>query len=384
MDADIRRLIQAAHVGGHKCVVCLTGGGASAAAYFLSVPGASRTVLEICIPYNDQALIEYLGGRPEQFCSPYTAKEMARRAYERARWLAPGQPVIGLGCTASLATDRPKLGDHRCYVATQSVSEVRCYSLTLQKGGRDREAEESVVAAMVLNALATTVGIEQQLAFSLFSDEKVQVEVDRVGDAIHELVEATRPLLYVEPDGLLQADAPPVRLVVAGAFNPLHEGHCELGLAASRLTGHSPVFELSVVNVDKAPLAVEEVRCRVTQFQWRFPVCLTRAPTFTEKANLLPGAIFVVGVDTAMRILSPDYYVDAGAGMLHGLERIRGQGCRFFVAGRAHQEQRFLKLGHLTVPHGFEDLFTEIPEDLFRRDISSTQLRSATGSKQSS
>ena len=172
----------------------------------------------------------------------------------------------------------------------------------------------------------------------------------------------------------LRLDAPPPRLLLPGAFNPLHEGHRGLALAAERLTGHTATFELSVVNVDKPPLAAEEVRRRLQHFPWRFAVWLTRAPRFTEKASLFPGSTFVVGADTAARLLSPRYYEEADAGLTRALEHIRAQGCRFLVAGRACEGRPFAGLRQLAVPVGFSDLFTEIPETLFRHDISSTAL----------
>ena len=152
-----------------------------------------------------------------------------------------------------------------------------------------------------------------------------------------------------------------------------------MALAAERLTGHAAAFELSVVNVDKPPLAAEEVRRRLHQFQWRSGVWLTRAPTFAEKADLFPGATFVLGADTVARILSSRYYDEADAGLMRAVEHIRAQGCRFLVAGRACEEQAFVGLTQLAIPKGFADLFEEIPEKLFRRDISSTELRAGGG-----
>src|SRR5689334_9227148 len=113
MDPATRQLIEGLHRTPLPCVLALTGGGAGAPALLLTVPGGSRTVLEVAVPYQEQALAEYLGRRPEQFCSAATAREMAARAYERARWLEAARPVAGVGCTASLVTDRPKQGDHR-------------------------------------------------------------------------------------------------------------------------------------------------------------------------------------------------------------------------------------------------------------------------------
>src|SRR5205807_1995389 len=114
MDAATQQLIEALHrEGRYKYVLAATGGGAGAAAQLLNVPGGSRTLLEVIVPYHERAFAEFLGQRPEQFCSAATSRLMADRALERARWLAPGHLVAGIGCTASLATDRPKQGDHR-------------------------------------------------------------------------------------------------------------------------------------------------------------------------------------------------------------------------------------------------------------------------------
>src|SRR5262245_41870580 len=131
MNPAIRQLIEALHHAGRQCVLAITGGGVEAAALLLTVPGGSRSVLEVVVPYHEHALVDFLGHVPEQFCAAATSCEMARRAKERARWLAPGQPVVGLGCTASLATDRPKRGDHRFHVAVLGGGQTMTYSLTL-------------------------------------------------------------------------------------------------------------------------------------------------------------------------------------------------------------------------------------------------------------
>ena len=84
MDAALRRLIESIHQSSHRCVLAVTGGGAKAAALLLNVPGASRTVLEVLIPYDERSLMEFLGRSPEQSCSADTSRAMATRAYERA------------------------------------------------------------------------------------------------------------------------------------------------------------------------------------------------------------------------------------------------------------------------------------------------------------
>src|SRR5665213_2648786 len=95
MDAEVSRLIALFHQSPYRCVLVVTGGGASAIAWLLSVPGGSRTLLEASVPYSEDALREYLGRRPESFCSVATSQEMAVCAQQRARRLAPGALTVG-------------------------------------------------------------------------------------------------------------------------------------------------------------------------------------------------------------------------------------------------------------------------------------------------
>src|SRR5215472_14116754 len=182
MDAAIHRLIEALHASPHRLVLALTGGGTGAAAWLLSVPGGSRTVLEVAVPYSEPALCDFLGRRPDSFCSAETARLMARRALERARWLAPGSPVAGIACTASLRSDRPKRGDHRFHLAIQTLQRTSAYSLTLTKEARDREGEETVLDLVLLNALAEMFGVAERLEVPLLPGEEILAETHSAED----------------------------------------------------------------------------------------------------------------------------------------------------------------------------------------------------------
>jgi hypothetical protein len=340
----------------------------------LAVPGASRTVLEVIVPYHEEALADFLGRRPEQFCSAPTSRDMARRAFERAAWLAPGGTVVGLGCTATLATDRPKRGEHRLHVTVCAGGYVT-YSLTLRKGSRDRPGEEAVVDAVVLNALAEAFGVSQRARPELLPDEAVETESLPEEGALAAFLRGELRSILINVDGQVRAETTSPSALVSGAFNPLHEGHRGLLRAATAVAGGPVAFELSIINVDKPALADHEVRRRLGQFQWVAPVCLTRAPTFVEKAALFPGVVFIMGVDTAERILAPRYYGGNEAVMTGALDQIRERGCKFLVAGRADLTGQFLHLGHLPVPARYRDLFEALPEKAFRVDLSSTALR---------
>jgi len=160
-----------------------------------------------------------------------------------------------------------------------------------------------------------------------------------------------------------------------GSFNPMHEGHVLLARVAQELRQQPLAFEISVTNVDKPPLASETVRHRLTQFAWKSPVELTRAPTFVEKSRLFPGTTFVVGADTAERLFVPKYYGDDEVQMHAALEEIANSGGSFLVAVRIDTAGRVRALRDIRVPRRYADLLTEIPEYRFRFDISSSEIR---------
>jgi hypothetical protein len=301
---------------------------------------------------------------------------MAGRAYERARRLAPGEPAAGVGCTASLATDRPKRGDHRFHVAIHTHGQTLIRSLTLTKGARDRAGEEAVLDAVLLNALAEAFGLPERVDVLLLPGEEVGAEHVVSAGALAKLFRGEVDAVCVGSDGQVRAGAPTPALVLPGAFNPIHAGHWGLAEVAAKLTGSAAAFELSVTNVDKPPLGPEEVRRRLAQFAWRAPVWLVRAPTFAGKARLFPGVTFVVGADTAERVVAPRYYHDSAEEMDRALSEIRRHGCRFLVAGRACADGRFAELHDLDIPEGHRDLFAAISAEAFRVDVSSTALRS--------
>ena len=114
---------------------------------------------------------------------------------------------------------------------------------------------------------------------------------------------------------------------------------------------------------------------------------LTRAPRFLDKARLFPGAAFLLGFDTAVRLVDAKYYAPVPGGspadaVVAALLPLAAGGTRFVVAGRWDaSSRRFLTLADALpgVPPLLRPMFIELPEAAFRLDVSSTQLRAAAG-----
>src|SRR6185436_4513498 len=165
------------------------------------------------------------------------------------------------------------------------------------------------------------------------------------------------------------------RVLLPGSFNPVHAGHLLLARVAEDLRQQPLTFGISVTNVDKPPLMGQTVRHRLAQFAWKSPVELTRAPTFLEKSRLFPRTTFVIGADTAERLVAPKYYGDDAARMQVALEEIASSGASFLMAVRRDAAGRIRALSDIPVPRRYADLFTEIPEHRFRLDASSSEIR---------
>lgn len=171
----LEEFLQELHNSPVVAVLAISGGGAKAVTWLLGTPGASRTILEIRIPYSKPALVGYLGYEPREFVSNKTAKDIAQIAYEQAVSLTPLREglVVGVGCTATLATDRIKKGEHRCFVAFSSRHEAGEFGVTFNKGFRSRIEEDLIVSKLILKGLAQVGGLSFDIPLGLEESEKL-------------------------------------------------------------------------------------------------------------------------------------------------------------------------------------------------------------------
>jgi hypothetical protein len=244
-----------------------------------------------------------------------------------------------------------------------------------------------VAAELVVRVVAAAVGVSDSTSLSaephLADADRLDVDRADADMAVSELLLGARNKVLLTSGVAAPtptADASLPALVFPGAFNPPHAGHLRMAALAEERLNKTLTWELSIANVDKPLLDFIAIRDRVQALQsedHNRQITLTRAPAFREKAALFPGATFVVGADTVVRIADPRYYGGDIARRDAAIAAIAGHACRFLVFGRQIGD-RFETLSELDLPPALRALCDEVPAAEFREDISSTQIRKAS------
>lgn len=393
MESLLREAIERIHASGTKCVIQAAGGN-QGISWILGVHGASRTILDVHIPYSRPAFREavftkkWAGG----YCSAESARELAKAAYVRGIRLSnAGDEVLGLASTAVLESGREIKGGRRAFVAAEMSWGAVVYELVFG-GNSKRWVEDGVVGRLLIQALYDCV---VQKVFTTRIESRMELVRNALANqdvlkqpTIHERADVLEGLIRGEVSVAeyykrnFEVNATRGNLFLSGSFNPLHIGHQELLQTAAQIRGTDakPCYELSAVNVDKPPLSRNELLKRLAQFHnTSYPIVITSEPLFHAKAALFPGSSFVIGYDTAVRLFMAKYYNHNEQKMYNSLLSIVRNDCNFLVAGRKVKDtdgnEKYMTSSDMNIPPPFRSIFQTIPESTFRCDISSTELR---------
>lgn len=381
-----------------RAVLFVTGGGLEIFKMLTHRGGGSGTLLSGLIPYTQEETYDLLGFTPSKLVSEQTTRQMAMVAYRRANKLAKNQfPAVGVSANMVLQkTPDERVGrEHTVHVAIQTDSKTVSLTLHLNDSAKlsrtntaelVRVWEEAIAARLILNAVAEALGSENRVSLGYGLDEQIMRtestlrssyfkplllgELSRLGWNINNGVPSA---ISADEEAFVKAPGVPAGVyIIPGSFNPQHDGHRELARLTSEQDPWKTTlvdFEISIQNVDKPSLDLIEIETRLRSFKGNCRVWLTNAPTFAQKAVVFPGAIFVVGYDTAVRICDAKY-----AGPVNTVcDIFRQSHNRFLVFGR--EQNGVYKHGIEEFPECFRTLATamDTPPDIAR--ISSTALR---------
>ena len=162
--------------------------------------------------------------------------------------------------------------------------------------------------------------------------------------------------------------------LLPGSFNPPHDGHLGMLDFARRNLQIPTQLELSVTNVDKPPLTVDDVWQRLDGLLHNQEVWLTKAPTFVEKSAVFHDCRFLVGADTIVRIADPAYYEGSTERRDQAIDHLQQRQATFVVFGRL-AEGHFRDGSNLELPAKLTAMSRFVTESEFRLDVSSSQLR---------
>ena len=361
----MQELIKKIHQSPFKVTIVSSGGGTEAISSLLQVPGASNTILESYIPYAKESMDAYLNKKPDHYCSMQTCLSMAANAYKSCSKIASetkSKYLIGISITASLATTYTKIGDHKFYIVLQTSSYTKSVACILHKNTRSRKEEEELIANYVMHLLGEACGIKvdkpshsEDVDISKTNAEKSWVK-----------------LLNNEVNYVSSSKSKP-ELIFPGSFNPLHEGHIRMRDLAEKKTGMQTTFEICAKNADKPPLTFQEIKRTLDQFDENDSWVMTSAGRFSEKAEMFPNSVFIIGADTLLRVFDEKFY-SSNKDMNEHVERFNDHNIHFLVFGRK-VDDKFISLEDINIPSKIRSRCTGFNEGSFRDDISSTEIR---------
>ncbi len=354
--------------------IIATGGGAGMQQELWAVPGSSAYFSGASFPYDQDEQIDLLGFTPEHYCSEEAAVDLASAAYMKA-FKFGGKKAIGIGITASVASEKAHRGDHRVFACMMTDTKVTLVSHTLKKGvGWDQRNEDGTVADFL------GMGLLMEEFYNFRTDTHShesypfpEEAVVRDATALAHQRFFAHPFFTANGKRLEKVPQEAVYAMMPGSFNPPHEGHFGVARAFRHKYAKNVLFEIGTNPPHKTPPTVQELLQRAKMLKGYDVLFSRNMPLYVEKAAMFHGMPFIVGADTMLRILDPKWGVDP----MLAMNDIWGYGNEFYVTGR-EVDGKFVTRDDIvaSLPAKYKERLSEIIHHVDGRwDISSSELR---------
>lgn len=310
-----------------KFYFSVTGGGSLFLSQILQAGGASSFFVGANIPYDNQALENFVGGLRRKCCSESSARQLAISSEAYAKSI--GIEAIGVGCSASLSrgADEREGRIHSIYVA--AAFREHCVSLewTHCKQRYSRVEEETIAADLIRKVSETfskyiddrshLIDVTLESAFKNFEfnswgDIKVNFPSNLAKFQISTL-KGINALGYFNDVCFknFQNTKGKTICIYPGSFDPIHSDHLSNFKKCEELYGPENSFiEISIFNFEKPVLDSLELSNRIENMRKATAnILITNKAKFAEKSAEIKRklsndtkVIFAVGEDTFSRI----------------------------------------------------------------------------------
>ena len=337
MELPWEKLLGVLHATPVRLAVVAAGGGSGAIGQCFRFPGASRTFVEAAIPYDRPAMIDYLGGRPnDPSASPARARQLAVRAVTRTKaWSeSPDPPVrgtLGVACTAALPSPHARHSQNRIDVVVYGPTFTWQASATWEAGRHDRASAERLADAMIFTALARAAEVDFGNEVSPQSHASLEIRQQTSEPSWRKLRRG-----QIGHAGDLTDDAV---LLLCGP-GPIQTSLIRTAERASRIVGKPVRPVLSLNRGDGLPplddLTLAE---RIAEAETIAPPILSRAARLEEKARAFPGRTFVLSAGAA-RSLARDASAETAASTAERqVDHLVRRGCRLLIDGNRDEAE---------------------------------------------
>jgi nicotinic acid mononucleotide adenylyltransferase/nicotinamide mononucleotide (NMN) deamidase PncC len=348
--------------------IIATGGGAGLQRRLWEVPGSSAYLSGCSFPYATEEQEELLGFKPEHFCSEEAAVDLASAAYMKA-YNFGGKKPVGVGITASVASEKEHRGEHRVFICVMTDEKVQLLHHTFTKGvGQAKRFEDG--------ERCDTLGFWMLLeTANIFGSTSVAKDARDATDLARSRFFA-RPFFGANGKRLGKMPTNRHLALMPGAYNPPHEGHFGTAQYVMDEYGRTVVYEVTAEPPHKEALSVQLLLQRAKLLHGHDRLFTQRTPLYLDKARANPGIPLVLGADAMVRMLDPKWGVDLNE-LFIGFESLN---TKLLVSGRMIGDK------FVTCNDILKDLFrTNVPlwnsaQSVMlpvggRFDISSTELR---------
>lgn len=328
-----------------KIAMIIAGGGLSIPYEIWKQPKCSETLIFADIVYDYKIVQNYV----DNFCHniseiPIVSEQFAiilATACKRKASVFSKEPFITLSVTAAMPTvTRERNGENRAFMCIiDENGTAKTKKICIEKN-EDRIEAEKLILKEFTNLLKEYTNLDCYTLRNYYFKQN------------------NDKFLIVYPDGQTvlknkwDLDIKPK--FFCGSFNPLHEGHTTI------LNSFSNVFvEISIYNFQKDKIEYEDLVKRVSQFRWKYPIVITKAPKYNDKAKLFDGIEkpidFIVGEDVFCKVI-------------HCNENVPN--VNFIVVPRKTDNKKELKLSKQMPKINYTKVNIDVPK------ISSTEIRS--------